>query len=67
MKNFISIIILSLMLTSCGFKPIYGSKNTNFEIIEFKNKNENKNSFTIEQMIMSISNQEANKNLVLIK
>ena len=65
MKNFISIIILSLMLTSCGFKPIYGSKNTNFEIIEFKNKNENKNSFTIEQMIMSISNQEAKRKIKL--
>lgn len=65
MKNFISIIILSLMLNSCGFKPIYGSKNTNFEIIEFKNKNENKNSFTIEQMIMSISNQEAKRKIKL--
>ena len=54
MKNFISIIILSIMLTNCNFKPIYGSKSTNFEIIEFKNKNENKNSFTIEQMIMLI-------------
>ena len=65
MKNFISIIILSIMLTNCGFKPIYGSKSTNFEIIEFKNKNENKNSFTIEQMIMSISNQEAKRKIKL--
>ena len=61
MRNFISIIILSIMLTNCGFKPIYGSKRTNFEIIEFKNKNENKNSFAIEQTIMSISNQEAKR------
>ena len=65
MRNFISIIILSIMLTNCGFKPIYGSKRTNFEIIEFKNKNENKNSFTIEQMIMSISNQEAKRKIKL--
>ena len=53
------------MLTNCGFKPIYGSKRTNFEIIEFKNKNENKNSFTIEQTIMSISNQEAKRKIKL--
>ena len=65
MRNFISIIILSIMLTNCGFKPIYGSKRANFEIIEFKNKNENKNSFTIEQTIMSISNQEAKRKIKL--
>ena len=65
MRNFLSIIILSIMLTNCGFKPIYGSKRTNFEIIEFKNKNENKNSFTIEQTIMSISNQEAKRKIKL--
>ena len=65
MRNFLSIIILLIMLTNCGFKPIYGSKRTNFEIIEFKNKNENKNSFTIEQTIMSISNQEAKRKIKL--
>ena len=65
MRNFLSIIILSIMLTNCGFKPIYGSKRTNFEIIEFKNKNEIKNSFTIEQTIMSISNQEAKRKIKL--
>ena len=59
MKSLISIIILSLTLTNCGFKPIYSSKNSNFEIIEILNKNENKNSFEIEKMIMALSNQKA--------
>jgi len=59
MKFLISVIILSLTLTNCGFKPIYSSKNSNFEIIEILNKNENKNSFFIEKTLMSISNQEA--------
>ena len=59
MKSFISIIILLIILTSCGFKPIYSSKNSNFEIIEIINKNENKNSFAIEKMITSLSNQGA--------
>ena len=56
MKSFLSIILVSIILTSCGFKPIYSSKNSNFEIIEIVNKNENKNSFAIEKMIMSLSN-----------
>ena len=38
MKSLISIIILSIILTNCGFKPIYSSKNSNFEIIEIKIK-----------------------------
>ena len=59
MKSLISIIFLTLFLTNCGFKPIYNSKNSNFEIIEIENKNENKNSFFIEKTIMSLSNKEA--------
>jgi len=59
MKFLISIIALSLTLTSCGFKPIYSSKNSNFEVIEIINKNKNKNSFEIEKIIMTLSNQEA--------
>ena len=57
MKYSILIIILSILLTSCGFKPIYSSKNSNFEIIEIKNNNKNKYSFAIEKMIMTLSNQ----------
>ena len=59
MKFLISAIILSLTLTNCGFKPIYSSKNSNYEIIEILNKNENKNSFFLEKTLMSLSNQGA--------
>ena len=65
MKSFISIIILTLILTNCGFKPIYNSKNSNFEVIEIENKNENKNSFLIEKVIMSLSNKSAEKKVKL--
>ena len=65
MKSLISIIILSLILTNCGFKPIYNSKNSNFQIIEIKNKNESKNSFAIENMIMSLSNKDALRRIKL--
>ena len=65
MKFFISIIVLSILLTNCGFKPIYSSKNSNFEVIEIFNKNENKDSFAIEKMIMSLSNKEAMRKIKL--
>ncbi len=65
MKSLISIIFLSIILTHCGFKPIYSSKSSNFEVIEIINKNKNKNSFTIEKMIMSLSNQGAEKKVKL--
>ena len=65
MKFLISIVILSILLTNCGFKPIYSSKNSNFEIIEIINENENKNSFAIEKMVMALSNQDAVKKVKL--
>tara|TARA_B100000401_G_C52397027_1_gene527043 strand:- start:97 stop:555 length:459 start_codon:yes stop_codon:yes gene_type:complete len=65
MKSLISIIVLSLILTNCGFKPIYNTKNSDFEVIEIENKNENKNSFFIEKIIMSLSNKSAEKKVKL--
>ena len=65
MKSLISIIVLSLILTNCGFKPIYNSKNSNFEIIEIENKNKNKNTFFIENVIMSLSNENAKNKVKL--
>tara|TARA_Y100000816_G_C26056526_1_gene554452 strand:+ start:53 stop:511 length:459 start_codon:yes stop_codon:yes gene_type:complete len=65
MKFLTLIIILSVLLTNCGFKPIYSSKNSNFEIIEIVNKNENKNSFAVEEMVMSVSNESAKRKIKL--
>lgn len=65
MKSLVSLIVLSLFLTNCGFKPIYNSKNSNFQIIEIENKNENKNSFFIEKTIMSLSNKDAKNKVKL--
>ena len=62
----ICLLIVVLLLTlSCGFKPIYSSKNSSFEVIEILNKNKNKNSFEIEKIIMTLSNQEALKKVKL--
>ena len=65
MKSIVLAIIFSALLASCGFNPIYSSKNSDFEIIDIKNNNENKNSFFIEKMIMAISNNDAQKKLKL--
>ena len=65
MKSFISIILLSIILTNCGFKPIYSTKNSNFEIVEIINKNKNKSSFAIEKIITSLSNPDAVKKVKL--
>ncbi len=59
MRSLISIIFISIILANCGFKPIYSSKNSNFEVLEIINKNENKNSFSIEKIVMSLSNENA--------
>ena len=65
MKSIALVIIFSVLLASCGFKSIYSSKNSNFEVIDIVNKNENKNSFFIEKMVKAISNKEAQKKLKL--
>ena len=65
MRFLISIIVLSLALTNCGFNAIYCSKNNNFEIVEIINKNENKNSFAIETIILSLSNKKSSNKLKL--
>ena len=54
-----------MVLANCGFKPIYNSKDSNFQIIEIKNKNENKNSFSIENMVMTLSNKDAQRKFKL--
>ena len=59
-----------MVLTNCGFKPIYNSKNSNFEIIEIENKNVGrikvaKNLFN--SNILTSSPNNTNDNLVAKK
>tara|TARA_B100000989_G_scaffold246727_1_gene193941 strand:+ start:4144 stop:4602 length:459 start_codon:yes stop_codon:yes gene_type:complete len=65
MKFKLLLIVFSILLAGCGFKPLYSSKDSSFEIVEIVNKNKNKNSFLIEQMVMAISNDKAEKKLQL--
>ena len=58
MKN-IFLIIIILFLNSCGFTPIYSSKDSNYKIISFqKNVNNNLTNY-IEDTISMLSNNDA--------
>ncbi len=65
MRILITLYIFLFFLTSCGFTPIYGSKDSNFEIIEFKNKSLSRGSNLIEKSILSTSKNDAIRKLKL--
>ena len=57
------LIILLLLLNSCGFTPIYSSKDSNYNIISFeKNINNNLTGY-IQNSISALSNENASKSL----
>ena len=65
MKKILLILPLLLMI-SCGYTPLYSSKDSNYKVISFKkNVNNNLTSY-IENSINALSNENANKNLNII-
>ena len=59
----IFLIFLIFLLNSCGYTPIYSSKDSNYKIINFqKNINNNLTNY-IQNTINAFSNDEANKSL----
>ncbi len=61
MKNILILLLLTLVSGSCGFNPIYGSKDNSFEILEVDNLSTNRSSIFIEKTIKSISNRNSIK------
>ena len=62
MKKII-LIFLIILLNSCGYTPIYSSKDSNYKIINFqKNINNNLTNY-IQNTINAFSNDDANKSL----
>ena len=62
MKKII-LIFLIFLLNSCGYTPIYSSKDSNYKIINFqKNINNNLTNY-IQNTINAFSNDEASKSL----
>ena len=59
----IFLIFLIFLLNSCGYTPIYSSKDSNYKIINFqKNINNNLTNY-IQNTINAFSNDDANKSL----
>lgn len=61
MKNILILLLLTLVSSSCGFNPIYGSKESSFEILEVDNLSANRSSIFIEKTIKSVSNENSIK------
>ena len=59
----IFLILIILLLNSCGYTPIYSTKESNYKIINFeKNINNNLTNY-IQNSISSFSSDDATKNL----
>lgn len=62
----IFLILPILLLISCGYTPIYSSKDSNYKILSFKkNVNNNLTSY-IQNSINALSNENANKSLNVV-
>ena len=67
MKNkSILLILLFFILANCGFKPIYSSKKSNFNIEEINITGKNKFDSIIKNNLKNISNNESQNKFDLI-
>ena len=65
-KNIIILILSTFIITSCGYKSIYSSKNLNFNIIEFEVTDKTKISRKIKSNLDSYKKNNS-KNFYSIK
>ena len=65
MKKILLIFPL-LLIISCGYTPLYSSKDSNYKVISFKKNINNNLTNYIENSISVLSNENANKNLNII-
>ena len=59
----IFLIIAILLFNSCGYTPIYSSKDSNFKVISFKKNINNNLTNYIQNSISVFSNEESEKKL----
>tara|TARA_B100000989_G_scaffold295816_1_gene277641 strand:+ start:1290 stop:1745 length:456 start_codon:yes stop_codon:yes gene_type:complete len=62
----IFLILPLLLIISCGYTPLYSSKDSNYKVISFKKNIDNNLTNYIENSISALSNENANKNLNII-
>ncbi|MDA7712898.1 hypothetical protein N8818_02020 [Candidatus Pelagibacter sp.] len=63
--NKIILIIIFIILNSCGYKGVYSNKNINFNIINIKKLETNKLNNIFEKRIKNFSNRDAIRQIVL--
>ena len=54
-----------ILVNSCGYTPIYSSKDSNYKIIDFKKNINNNLTNYIQNSITILSNEDANKSLYI--
>ena len=59
-KNIIILILSAFVITSCGYKSIYSSKNLNFNILEFEVVDKTKISRKIKNNLDSYKKNDSN-------
>ena len=61
----IFLIMVIILVNSCGYTPIYSSKDSNYKIIDFKKNINNNLTNYIQNSITILSNEDANKSLYI--
>ena len=61
--RFVILIIIFLMLSNCGFTPIYSSKGSNYNLISLDKDKNNRLTNYLENNIKAISNENASKSI----
>ncbi len=59
----IFLIITMLLLSNCGYAPIYSSKDSNFKVVSFKKNINNNLTNYIQNSISVFSNEQSEKKL----
>ena len=59
MKKITLILMVFIMITNCGYKAMYSSKNFNFNIIKIEKIEKNKLNLAIEKKLKNFSNNQA--------
>ena len=59
MKKIALILMVFIMITNCGYKAVYSSKNFDFNIIKIEKIEKNKINLAIERKLKNFSNNKA--------
>ncbi len=61
MNKIITILLTFLLLTGCGYTPIYSGKNSDFKLKNIISAKKDPLNFTVERRLQNFSNEESQK------